>query len=144
MLRKLRPDVKRNPGGDFMRRVVVDMQNALFADAIAVALQKFDSDFEVCQSESPDKTADMCVFTEANILIMEVTAYTPWKLEERMKIRAELKKTNPNCKIVLVVDENTEKKLADKVRQAKKDGLVDNFIYGSVSSTYLSAVIDAL
>lgn len=127
-----------------MRRVIVDMQNALFADAIATALQKFDSDFEVCQSDSPDKTADLCVFTEANVLIMEVTAYTPWKLEERMKIRAELKKTNPNCKIVLVVDENTEKKLADKVRQAKKDGLVDNFIYGSVSSTYLSAVIDAL
>ena len=108
------------------------------------AINQFDSDFEVCQSESPDKTADMCVFTEANILIMEVTAYTPWKLEERMKIRAELKKTNPDCKIVLVVDENTEKKLADKVRQAKKDGLIDNFIYGSVSSTYLSAVIDAL
>ena len=127
-----------------MRRVVVDMQNALFADAIATALQKFDSDFDVCQSESPDKTADMCVFTEANILIMEVTAYTPWKLEERMNIRNEVKAQNPNCKIVLVVDENTEKKLADKVRQAKKDGLVDNFIYGSVSSTYLSAVIDAL
>ena len=127
-----------------MRRVVVDMQNALFAAAIATALRHFDSDFEVCQSESPAKTADMCVFTEANILIMEVTAYTPWKLEERMKIRAELKKTKPDCNIVLVVDENTEKKLADKVRQAKKDGLVDNFIYGSVSSTYLSAVIDAL
>ena len=127
-----------------MRRVVVDMQNALFADAIATALQKFDSDFEVCQSDSPDKTADLCVFTEANVLIMEVTAYTPWKLEERMKIRGEVKAQNPNCKIVLVVDENTEKKLADKVRQAKKDGLVDNFIYGSVSSTYLSAVIDAL
>ena len=29
-----------------MRRVVVDMQNALFADAIATALQKFDSGFE--------------------------------------------------------------------------------------------------
>ena len=61
-----------------------------------------------------------------------------------MNIRNEVKAQNPNCKIVLVVDENTEKKLADKVRQAKKDGLVDNFIYGSVSSTYLSAVIDAL
>ena len=45
-----------------MRRVVVDMQNALFADAIAVALQKFDSDFEVCQSESPAKTTDLCFF----------------------------------------------------------------------------------
>ena len=127
-----------------MRRVVVDMQNDLFADAIATALRNFDSDFEVYQSESPVKTSDMCAFTEANILIMEVTAYTPWKLEERMKIRNEVKAQSPNCKIVLVVDENTEKKLADKVRLAKKDGLVDNFIYGSVSSTYLSAVIDAL
>ena len=127
-----------------MRRVVVDMQNALFSDAIATALQNFDSDFEVHQSESPAKTTDLCAFTEANILIMEVTAYAPWNLEERMKIRGEVKAQSPGCKIVLVVDENTEKKLADKVRQAKKDALIDNFIYGSVSSTYLSAVIDAL
>ena len=127
-----------------MRRVVVDMQNALFADAIATALRNFDSDFEVYQSESPAKTTDMCVFTEANILIMEVTAYTSWKLEGRMEIRNEVKAQSPDCKIVLEVDENTEKKLADKVRQAKKDGLIDNFIYGSVSATYLSAVIDAL
>ena len=89
-----------------MRRIVIDMQNVLFADAVAV--------------------------------------YTSWTLEERLKIRNALKKAQPDCKIVLVVDENTEKKLADRVRQAKKDGLVDNFIYGSVSSSYLSAVIDAL
>ena len=127
-----------------MRRVVVDMQNALFADAIATALQKFDSDFEVYQSEIPAKTTDMCAFMGANILIMEVTTYMPWRLEERIQIRDEVKAQSPSCKIVLVVDENTEKKLADKVRQAKKDGLIDSFIYGSVSSTYLSAVIDAL
>lgn len=127
-----------------MRRVVVDMQNALFADAIATALQKFDSDFEVCQSDSPDKTTDLCVFTEANVLIMEVTAYTPWKLEERMKIRAELKKTNPNCKIVLVVDENTEKKLAEKVKSAKRGGLIDAFLFGTVTEQYMVAVMDSL
>ena len=127
-----------------MRRVVVDMQNALFADAISSALKNFDSDFSVYQSEAPEQTTEMCFDIQANVLIMEVTAYTPWKLEERMKIRDEVKAQLPNCKIVLVVDENTEKKLADKVRQAKKEGLVDNFIYGSVSSTYLSAVIDTL
>ena len=125
-------------------RVVVDMQNALFADAIATALRDFDSDFEVFPSENPDKTADMCFDTQANVLIMEVTAYTPWKIEERMKIRDEVKAYCPDCKIVLVVDENTEKKLADKVRQAKKDGLIDNFLYGSLSATYLSAVVDTL
>lgn len=127
-----------------MRRVVVDMQNTLFSDAIAGALKKFDSDFDVCCSKSPDKTSEMYEFTLAQILIMEVTNYTPWKFEERMKIRDAVKEHNPDCKIVLVVDENTEKQLADKVRRAKKDGLIDNFIYGSVSATYLSAVIDAL
>ena len=127
-----------------LRRVVIDMQNTLFADAVAEALRRFDSDFEPIMSESPEKILFLCDSVLANVLIMEVTAYTPWKLEERMKIRDELKKNNPACKIVLVVDENTEKKLADRVRQVKKDGLIDNFIYGSVSSTYLSAVIDTL
>ena len=127
-----------------LRRVVIDMQNTLFADAVAEALRRFDSDFEPIMSESSEKILFLCDSVLANVLIMEVTAYTPWKLEERMKIRDKLKKTNPDCKIVLVVDENTEKKLADQVRQVKKDGLIDNFIYGSVSSTYLSAVIDTL
>ncbi|MGN0558413.1 MAG: 50S ribosomal protein L36 [Acutalibacteraceae bacterium] len=127
-----------------MKRVVVDMQNGLFGDAIATALRDFDSDFEVYTSESPLKTTDICADTQANVLIMEVTAYTPWKLEERMKIRDEVKAYCPDCKIVLVVDENTENKLAYKVRRAKKDGLIDNFLYGSVSATYLSAVVDTL
>lgn len=127
-----------------MRRIVIDMQNILFADAIAEALRRFDSDFDPVMSDRPDKTLLLCDNVLANVLIMEVTAYTPRRLEERMKIRDELRKCNPDCKIVLVVDENIEKKLADRVRQAKKDGLVDNFIYGSISSSYLSAVIDAL
>lgn len=127
-----------------MRRIVIDMQNTLFADAVAEALRNFDSDLEPIMSESPDKTLSLCEATLANVLIMEVTAYTAWGLEERLKIRSLLQKTTPSCKVVFVVDENTEKKLADRVRQAKKDGLVDNFVYGSVSSSYLSAVIDAL
>lgn len=127
-----------------MRRIVIDMQNILFADAIAEALRNFDSDLEPFMSESPDKTLSLCDTVLANVLIMEVTTYPSRTLEERLKIRNALKQKHPDCKIVLVVDENTERKLADKVRQAKKDGLVDNFIYGSVSSSYLSAVIDAL
>ena len=96
------------------------------------------------KAKGADKTADMCADTQSNVLIMEVAAYTPWKIEERMKIRDEVKAYCPDCKIVLVVDENTEKKLADKVRRAKKDRLIDNFLYGSVSATYLSAVVDTL
>lgn len=127
-----------------MRRIVIDMQNILFADAVAEALRNFDSDLEPFMSESPNKTLSLCDTVLANVLIMEVTTYPSRTLEERLKIRNALKQKHPDCKIVLMVDENTERKLADRVRQAKKDGLVDNFIYGSVSSSYLSAVIDAL
>ncbi|MGN0107010.1 MAG: hypothetical protein ACI4A5_04850 [Hominilimicola sp.] len=120
------------------------MQNYLFADAIAQALKRADSDFDVRMSESPDKTAEICSFCEPYALLMEVTGYTPWKLEERLKIRNEVKQLKPYCKIVLIVDENAEKTLARRVLQAKKDGLIDNFIYSSVSAAYLSAVVDTL
>lgn len=127
-----------------MRRVVVDMQNYLFADAVAQTLQNADSDFVVYRSEEPGKTIDLCSICEPYALLMEVTGYTPWKLEERLKIRDEVKRQDHHCKIVLIVDENAEKVLAKRVLQAKKDGLIDNFIFGSISATYLSAIVDTL
>lgn len=127
-----------------MRRVVIDMRNLLFADAVAEALRRFDPDFDPVMSEGPARTLALCGSVLANVLIMEVTAYPPYGLEERLAVRDELKRELPGCKVVLVVDENTERMLADRVCQAKKDGLVENFIYGSVSSSYLAAVIDAL
>ena len=130
--------------GENMRRIVVDMQNYLFTDAIARTLRSADSDFDVRRSENPEKTAELCSLCEPYALLMEVTGYTPWRLEERLKIRNEVKQRSPQCKIVLIVDENAEKELARRVLQAKKDGLIDNFIYGSVSAAYLLAVIDTL
>ncbi len=127
-----------------MRRVVINMKNSLFADAVKQALTRFDSDFESYSSDSTDETMQLCRILHPYALIMEVAAPAPWNLEERLKRRNEVKTWYPDCKVVLVVDENVEKKLADRVRQAKKDGLIDNFIYCSVSTAYLSAVIDAL
>ena len=34
-----------------MRRIVIDMQNVLFADAVAEALRNFDSDLEAMASD---------------------------------------------------------------------------------------------
>ena len=127
-----------------MRRIVVDMQNYLFSDAIPLALEHSETDFEVHRSQDPTKTEDLCRLCVPYALLMEVTGYTPWKLEERLKIRDSVKQQNPHCKTVLFVDENAESALARQVLQAKKDGLIDNFIFSSVSASYLAAVIDAL
>ncbi len=49
-----------------------------------------------------------------------------------------------DCKVLLLVDENADEQLAAEVRQTVKDQLADDFIYASVSPTYLAGVIDIL
>jgi N12 class adenine-specific DNA methylase len=61
-----------------------------------------------------------------------------------MKLRDAVKAQHPECKVVLIVDENAEREVAKRVKQAKKDGLIDQFIYGSISATYLADIVDSL
>ena len=63
---------------------------------------------------------------------------------ERLKLCNAVKQLGWVCKVLLLVDENADELLAADVRQAVKDQLVDNFIYASVSPTYLAGVIDTL
>ena len=127
-----------------MRRILINMQNALFSNAISETLRRSENELDPYTVDSPDKVVDDCKWIAPYALLMEVTGYTPWKLEERMKLRDTVKALRPDCKIVLIVDENAEKAVARKVKQAKKDGLIDQFIYGSISATYLADIVDSL
>lgn len=126
-----------------MQRIVLNMQNFVFGEAIEKALMA-EGGFNIINVEKPADVANECRLAAANILLMEVTGYTPWLYEERMKIRDGVKGQNPDCKIVLLVDENSEKKVAERVKQAKRDGLIDQFIYGSTSASFLVALLDTL
>lgn len=75
---------------------------------------------------------------------MEVTSYTPWKLLERMSIRAQVVKQNPACKIVLLVDEKAESALIGDIKFSKQQGYIDAFLFTSVPESYLVAVVDSL
>ncbi len=120
------------------------MQNSLFGNAIADTLRRSGNELEPYTVDSPDKVVDECKWLSPYALLMEVTGYTPWKLEERMMIRNSVREICSECKIVLIVDENAEKEIACRVKQAKKDGLIDQFIYGSISATYLADIVDSL
>jgi len=127
-----------------MRRILINMQNALFCNAISETLRRSGNELDPYTVDSPDKVVDDCKWIAPYALLMEVTGYTPWKLEERMKLRDRVKALHPDCKIALIVDENAEKAVAKNVKQAKKDGLIDQFIYGSISATYLADIVDSL
>ena len=120
-----------------MRKIVVDMQNYLFADAVAGAFQNSVYDIDVIRTETPKDTVELCKLYKPFVLLMEVTGYTPWKLCERLRLRDEVKMVCPDCKIALIVDSNTEKQAAKDIRDAKKDGLIDQFLYSSVTVEYL-------
>ena len=127
-----------------MRRIMINMQNALFCNAISETLRRSGNELDPYTVDSPDKVVDDSKWIAPYALLMEVTGYTPWKLEERLKIRDAVKEKNPECKIVLIVDENAEKAIAKKIKQAKKDGIIDQFIYGSISASYLADIVDSL
>ena len=127
-----------------MRRIVINMQNALFGHAIADTLRRSDNELDPYTVDSPDQVAEECKWLRPYALLMEVTGYTPWKLAERMKLRDAVKQAHPDCRIVLVVDENAEKEVAKQVKEMKKEGRIDQFIYGSISSSYLADIIDSL
>ena len=130
--------------GDAMRRIVINMQNSLFCNAIADTISRSGNELEPYTVASPEKVVDDCKWIAPSAVLMEVTGYSPWKLEERLKIRDAIKEKNLECKIVLIVDENAEKAIAKKIKQAKKDGIIDQFIYGSISASYLADIVDSL
>ena len=127
-----------------MKKIVVDMQNFLFADSIAAAFKNSNYDIDVIRAETPQDTVELCRVYKPFVLVMEVTAYTPWLLSERLKLRDEVKATCPDCKIALIVDSNTEKQAAKDIRDAKKTGLIDQFFYGSMTAAYLMDQIYAM
>ena len=127
-----------------MRRIVLDMQGGLFAEAVMQALTASEPDYVVYRSSRPEETVALCRACRANVLVMEVVRQDIWKLSERLKLCNAVKQLGWVCKVLLLVDENADELLASEVRQAVKDQLVDNFIYASVSPKYLAGVIDTL
>ena len=125
-----------------MPRVVVNAQNYMFADMIKRTLEG--GDFSVTIVDRSEKMLPEFNRIAANIVLMEVTGYAPWKTEERIKLRHQIKKTDPDCKIVFLVDEKAEPVVAQRVRRAKTDGLIDQFIYTSILAGYLLGIIETL
>ena len=125
-----------------MPRIVINTQNFMFADMIKRTLES--DDFSVTVVEKPEKLIQEFNRTAANIVLMEVTGYTPWNIEERIKLRHQIKQIDTNCKIAFLVDEKAEPAVAQKVLRAKTDGLIDQFIYTSISASYLLGVIETI
>ena len=128
-----------------MKNIVVSMQNTLLSEAIAHALTET-REFRVEQI-LPGRTGDalsLCAAMPADILLMEVSRLPAYTLENRLNLIACVRKVMPNCKFVLLCDENGDPELARRVMIVRQDRLIDAFLYASVTPAYLTAALDAL
>ena len=127
-----------------MKRLLINMRNCLFADSIEQALKRENIDFETYRVNEPDEVIQTNAWFMPYAVLKEVARIPQFTVSERIRIAEKVKEENPECKIILIVDENTDKEVADDVRQTKKDGLIDEFIFTSISSSYLVAILDAV
>ena len=127
-----------------MRKIVLDIQSAIHAHNMERMLMQELEDCQVVVSDSPEFTAEWCGLHKPDVLLMEVKAYSPWLFPERMEITKKVRKSNPECRIVLFVNDENDAEISENVRRAKRDGFIDAFLFGSVSENYFASVIDSV
>lgn len=127
-----------------MKKIVLDIQSNIHAHTMERMLMQELDDCQIVISESPDSTAEWCKTHRPDVLLMEVKMFSPWMFSERMAIRDKVKRSTENCRVVLFVDDESNKNLTEEVRQAKREGLIDAFLFDSVSENYFASVIDSV
>ena len=127
-----------------MRKIVLDIQSSVHAHNMERMLMQELDDCQIVISEAPDSTPEWCKMHQPDVLLMEVKAFSPWMFSERMAIRDKVKRSTENCRVVLFVDDESNKNLTEEVQQAKREGLIDAFLFDSVSENYFASVIDSV
>ena len=129
-----------------MVKILVSIQNGLLAEAMTVMLRE-SGEFEPFPISAGNKNSDVareCELLDVQMVLLEVSYANGTTLETRMKEVRQIRSRIPNCKIVLLCDENSAPEIARDVMLAKKDGLIDNFFYSSVTARYILAALLAL
>ena len=129
-----------------MVKILISIQNGLLAEAMTTMLRE-SGEFEPFPVPVGNKRSSIvseCEILDAQMVLLEVSYTRGTTLEARMNEVKQIRSILPNCKIILLCDENSAPDVARDVMLAKKDGLIDNFFYSSVTAKYLMAALLAL
>ena len=127
-----------------MKKIVLSICNSLMAMSITHSLTQT-GDFQIASIRPGCKeVARECADASADVLLMEAAFNIGATLDDCMKEAKRLRSLRPECKTILLCDENSAPEVARQIALAKKDGLIDDFVYSSVSESYLTAMLHAI
>ena len=128
-----------------MRKIVVSIQNGLLAESLTEML-RYSGEFDPYRVavDRKKRAVPACMACDAEIVLMEVSQAAGASVAERLSEVHQIRLMVPNCKIVFLCDENSTPEITREVTQAKRDGVIDNFFYSSVTTRYLLAALTAV
>lgn len=127
-----------------MKKIVLSICNSLMAMSITHSLTQ-NGGFQIASIRPGCKEiARECADASADVLLMEAAFNIGATLDDCLKEARQLRSLRPECKTILLCDENSTPELARRIALAKKDGLIDDFVYSSVSESYLTAMLYAI
>lgn len=128
-----------------MKNIVVCIGNGLLSEAI-INMLKNSGEFNPFRVliQKKNNIANECEALSADILLLDVSYTFGSTIETRLKEVKQVREKTPNCKLVMLCDENSAPEIAREVANAKKDGLIDAFFYSSVTEKYLTAALASL
>ena len=94
-----------------MRIIILDLQSQLYAKAVRRMLAQDIGGDNIVIVNTPEETPDVCRVMQPYALLMEVTAYSPWMLSERLNTCSWVRHNAKACKIVLLVDDAAENEM---------------------------------
>ncbi len=128
-----------------MKIGVISTQNGLLSGALIKYLQERGEILaERILTLDPEEPYRTCCSLNADVVLMEVTRLSPYTLNERLTVIKNIRTDLPECKIALLCDEHADREGAERIKEAKKMGIIDGFFYTSVSGEYLAAALDSL
>ena len=127
-----------------MKKIVLSICNSLMELSIAHSLTQT-GDFQIASIRPGCKEiARECADASADVLLMEAAFNIGATLDDCLKEARLLRSLRPECRTILLCDENSAPEVARRIALAKKDGLIDDFVYSSVSESYLTAMLYAI
>ena len=127
-----------------MKKIVLSICNSLMELSITRCLART-GDFQIASIRPGCKEiARECADASADVLLMEAAFNIGATLDDCLKEAKRLRSLRPECKTILLCDENSAPEVARRIALAKKDGLIDDFVYSSVSESYLTAMLYAI
>lgn len=125
-----------------MRIVILIMQRRAIAQGFMYSLRD-STDIRVIYEPYYHKANFTVNNYNAKVALIEAAESGPYDIDYCLTICKELRKQNPECKILLMCSEQDEKSVK-KVVDAKGRKEIDDFVFYDVTNDYLSSKLSSI